>query len=147
MQRSSHKRHWGVKASTAGRYKSRLKPCFWNKLVNNISASRADSELRCLTACCRPELARPPAACTCLWHGPGLFAQQAASTSDAAGLVWSGARRCERQPRSPQRPTAGAQLLSPQPVACILVRAKKQRWLQEEVTAGLRAKLASSYLQ
>ena len=47
-------------------------------------------QLRCLTACYQPELARPPAACTCLWHGPGLVAQQAASTSDGADLVWSG---------------------------------------------------------
>ena len=134
-----------------GRWYSRLKPCFWNKLVNNISASRADSELRCLTACCQPELARPPAACTCSWHGPGLFAQQAAPTSDdGADLAWSGvrcgARRCERQPRSGPLLAAGAQLLSPQPVACILVHAKKQRWLQEEVTPG-SGQLASSYLQ
>ena len=131
-----------------GRWYSRLKPCFWNKLVNDISASRADSELRCLTACCRPELARPPAACTCLWHCPGPFAQQAASTSDGADLVWSGvapgavmsgspaAAHCCWSPAA-QSPASGLH---------ILVRAKKQRWLQEEVTPG-SGQLASSYLQ
>ena len=69
--------------------------------MNNISASLADNELRCLLAAAGP--APAPS-----WPGPpllalayGPFAQQAASTSNGADLVWSGVApgiaSCERR--------------------------------------------------